>query len=229
MIAKLKTRPNFNAYDTAAIGISINSRNHEGFALEAIVDWVNSQPTFQKCVIDLSDTLHRHNLNFLGYSLGEAYGVVYNAGDKWIKDNQHILQNLRMPFEIIRWDTWLNSKEFVRNKLMVERAIIYNKNFRNALNYDIECFASRQYRAGLSRNKIDRMLEGSYNYLIEELAVHSIFFDKIPSISVYPGRQQKSFKLMRQGMVPNVPTGMQKSDYASLYINHQEFEYAKAA
>ena len=229
MIAKLKTRPNFSTHDTAAIGISINSRNHEGFALESIIDWVNSQPTFNKCVIDLSDTLHRHNFNIDDYSLDQSHDLAYRCGEKWIEDNQPILQKLRMPFEIIRWDTWLKSNEFIRNKVMIECAITYDRNFRSALNYDVECFASRQYRAGISRDKIDKMLEGSYAYLIEELAVHSIFFDKIQSVSVYPGRQQKSFKLMRKGLVSNVPKGMQKSDYAGLYINHQEFEYAQAA
>lgn len=220
MEAKLKTKPDFSKYDTFSIGVSLNSRNHVGVALEAIVSWVNSQDTIKTCLIDLSDTLHRHNFIAEGYSPEAAYRECEKLGDAWIRENNHILNKLNVPYKIIRWSTWLDRSEFLRNKIFFERAIVNNRNFRQAIYKDIESFLNRRGRQNIA-DHLDVIAKGCLDYLIEELAVHAMYFEQHPSISVYPGRQQESFKMVRNGLVKNVPTGMQKSDYAGLYMHFE--------
>ena len=228
MEAKLKTSPNFNAYDTASIGISLNSRNHVGESLTAIVEWVNAQPTIRHCLVDLSDTLHRHNFIADGYSPEIAYKKARDLGDQWCTENEHILKKLNMPYKIIRWDDWLSKPEFLKNRIFFERAMTHDSVFRKAMHEDIENFLSRRGRQQ-SLKETEAIIDGCFHYLIEELAVHSIFFDQHPSISVYPGRQQKSFKMVRQGLIKNVPTGMQKSDYAGLYMHMESITPTRIA
>lgn len=219
MEVKLKTRPDFHKFSRAALGVSLNSRNHEGTSLTQMVHWINDQNTFNECVIDLSDVLHRHNFIADGMNPDQAFEYAYNLGTQWLDNNMHILKNLRMPFSVIRWNHWLKKSAILQNKILFQRALTSNKLFRDAMAQDIEYFLNRRGRQNIPTAKTDHYIDCCYNYLIEELAVHSVFFDAYPAISVYPGRQQKSFQLVRKGLIANVPTGMQKSQYAGLYMH----------
>ncbi len=219
IIAKIKSLPKWKDYKTCSLGISLQSRNHVGERFEAIVDWVNSTgDQFDKCLVDLSDTLHRHNFVLeKGMSYPEAHAHARALGDKWLRENGRTLDKLKMPVEIIRWDTWLEHEQLAENRRKFQVAFDTNLAFRNALMADVQHYFERVH--GLSLSVVPYYkIKLSAEYLLEELAAHALYFDKYPCATIYPGRQQASFKLVREGFVPGVPQGMTRSCFVAIYL-----------
>jgi hypothetical protein len=69
----------------------------------------------------------------------------------------------------------------------------------------------------------------SVNYLLEELAAHALFFEKYPCATIYPGRQQESFKLVREGLVADVPKGMTNSCFIAIFLHDIKADAAETA
>lgn len=216
--AKIKSAPKWKEYKTCSLGISLQSQNHVGDKLAAMVDWINSTGHFERCVVDLSDTLHRHNLALQNsLSPAAAHEMASRLGDEWLAENQKILDRLSIPHEVIRWDSWLSHPRLGDNRMEFDNAFLKDKNFRAALLRDVGHFFDRTQNKPL-KDVPEEAIRQSMEYLLEELAVHSLFFEKYPCATIYPGRQQESFRLVRDGLVPNAPQGMTHSCFVSVFL-----------
>jgi tRNA-dependent cyclodipeptide synthase len=155
--------------------ISIGQAYHEGEKLDAIIDLIN-RSCFKKCFIMLGDSIQRFNLAVQnGYSLEKAHILARSFGDEWLKRNQSIYEKLKMSYEIIRWDTWLNHPDY--KKCLTEVNNLYSSNdlvkqsFHNSMNQ----FLLRQ-RGGVLNQNEDGLLSNRetnlyLNYLKEECAI----------------------------------------------------------
>lgn len=216
--AKVKNAPKWKEYKTCSLGISLQSPNHVGEKLAAMVDWVNSTGHFERCVVDLSDTLHRHNLSVLhNVPLAAAHKMAADLGNEWLDSNRKILDQLDIPCEVVRWDHWLPHADLAANRKAFDNAFERDENFRNALLRDVGHFFERTQGKSLE-NVPDSEIKLSMEYLLEELAVHAIFFKEYPCATIYPGRQQESFRLVREGLVADVPKGMTQSCYVPIFL-----------
>jgi len=215
--AKVKNAPVWSLYQNCSLGISLQSQNHVGEYLRAIVTWTNGK--FENCLIDLSDTLHRYNYMIEeNLSAGEAYKKARREGDLWLEKNRHIIDDLAMPFRILRWDEWLDHPELESCKHSFWAAYNDDAEFNKAVLADVQNYYMRRH--GLLLEDVpEKNILLSAAYLLEELAVHSLFFKNYRSTTIYPGRQQACFKLVREGKVPNVPTGLQNSSFIGLFLH----------
>ena len=198
-----KSASNWKAYDTAVVGVSLGSRNHTGPAFAGLMDWVGRH--FDSCIIDLSDSLHRHNLVAQGRSMGEAHRLTLAQGDQWLRDHNLLIESMPVPASLIRWDHWLSHPDFNAHLDAFRKAAETQPEFRDALLQDIHEFNQRRDIDPASVSPLQR--QHSLNYLLEELAAHSLLYAQTPCAVVYPGKDHESFKLVRQGKVCNVPDG----------------------
>lgn len=220
--AKIKSAPKWKEYKTCSLGISLQSQNHVGEKLAAMVDWINGTRHFERCVVDLSDTLHRHNFALQGgLSLDAAHEKALHIGNQWLKDNQKILDRLSIPYEIVRWDHWLTHPRLFESRKAFDAAFLADQEFRDALLRDVGHFLERSQRQSF-KGASPAAVKHSLEYLLEELAVHALFFEQYPCATIYPGRQQESFRLVREGHVRNVPQGMTQSCFVPVFLYEVE-------
>jgi tRNA-dependent cyclodipeptide synthase len=204
------------------LGISMGSQNHEGEALEAIVERINSG-SFTQGVIDLADTLNRYRYIADGKTEQQAIDISKKEGDAWLERNTHILSRLRVPAIIHRWDEWLNHPKYEDTIERMRMLYTDSHALRQALDKDIEGFYIRNY--GTSEIPDERK-DLSVEYYLEELAVATIMLEDKPSLVMYPGKQLNCFRLIRDGKLPEAPASLSNSSYSRLIIH--SFERAPA-
>lgn len=205
------------------MGISLHSHNHQGAGLKAMIAWVNEQGRFDRFRIGLSDTLNRHNYVMEdGLSYAKAHEKAARAGEAWLDENSVTLSNLQMPFELVRWDHWLDNHaaevEEYRNAFY--HAFQTNDVLKAALTEDVSKYFQRRHGLELAAADPDKV-SLSLEYLIEELAVYSAIFKDYPSTALYPGKQLKCFEVLRDGLVSDVPPYIQQSKFIRLALHHQ--------
>ncbi|MEZ5918874.1 MAG: hypothetical protein R3D66_02810 [Alphaproteobacteria bacterium] len=111
-----------------------------------------------------------------------------------------------------------------------------NERFSQAIDVDVMSFfvrKARQETQGTEQavNKLSsdnfnimssiskRQIDLSKRYLLEELSAHSILYQTHPCATIYPGKQQESFKLVRNGEIDNVPSGLQNSCHTRIVLH----------
>ncbi|AGH98352.1 hypothetical protein A11S_1546 [Micavibrio aeruginosavorus EPB] len=200
-------------YKTACVGISMHSENHVGEALHGMLNWV--QENFENCILDFSDLLYRHNYISAGYSPEVAFKLSQEDGSKWLRNNMDIIQSISIPTKIIHWQTWLNHPDFIPNLNQFRHAYNTQPAFRDALLGDVSKFYKRKNSEPSSGIE---SIENSVEYMLEELAAHSILYTEHPSAVIYPGKQHESFKMVRAGQVASVPQGIKNSKYVRMIV-----------
>lgn len=201
------------------IGISLHSTNHTDEKLEAIIEYVNA--SFEDCIIDLSDTLYAHHyMSAYCLNQSEARSRTKLEGDKWLEHNAHTIKKLRIPYTIIRWNNWINHSDF--DQLLKTYYALFEKNsvFHNAVMDDISNYYMRRYGKNI-RNMNARFFKTSIAYLLEEITCHTIMFRQHPCTNVYPGKQLECYRVIREGMVPEAPHGLNMAHHTrlNLYIS----------
>lgn len=215
--AKVKSGDQWKNFSRCHLGISLHNPNLEGDRLGAVIDWINAQH-FSECFIDLSDTLHRHNLVLRqGISEKDALIQAIKEGNSWLKENDFILRRLRIPFRLYRWNHWLALEEVAAGLDSFHRAFIADDDFRAALCRDVYSLTSRS-GAPLDNAR----LSAGVRYLLEELAVLSFYFRDYPCAKIYPGREQYSFRMVREGAVAGVPAGLKNAFYTQIWLHRPE-------
>lgn len=202
------------------LGVSLASPNHQGDALVALVDWINRQEQFQSGIVDLSDTLHRFNLMMdAGFSEAEARRDAVRMSNEWYQRHRPILQTLKVPFECITWDHWRSDGRFAIYKRAFEDAYRSGGPLADAIRGDVDAYFKRRFGYGVNdASEHQRML--CVNYLIEELSAHSVLYQTFPNrATIYPGRQQRCYALVREGRPPDIPRGLCSSSHVRLVIH----------
>lgn len=147
--------------------VSVGQQYHEGAKLLATVDLIN-RSNFEKCTIMLADTLQRYNyMDTLTQQ--EAYNYALSLGNEWIDRNTSILNNLSIPFGIIRWDTNYQNKscyQNYRNKLIND----YHKedNIKLAIDKTINSYLNRK---DITDSSFKKYFDNCFNYIIEECPI----------------------------------------------------------
>ena len=195
--AEKARRRHWADYHHAFLGISMLNPHHHGEKFERLISWVNEQDNFKHCFVYLADTLYRHHFMMQdGLNEKEAYEKAIHFGDKWLDRHSKYLEQIKVPYRIIRWDEhWQNPY------LRVAQDIFYNeyeknKKFQKAVLKDIEAIFSRR---GIEINHIlPKELAHSRNFILEELAVDSLFFNKYKLAWIYPGKELGCYTYLRK-------------------------------
>jgi len=203
---------------TGYMGISLHSRNHQGEGLEAMVDWANQQG-FKRFRICLSDTLIRFNYaQERGIPLQQAFAISTLAGDKWLEQNLPILDNLSMPYDVVRWSHWLtdHAQEVEENRRIFNSALETDPEFRQSIMEDVHAFSLR--KNGHPETDTAK-INTSIKYLIEELAVYSVILKELPATTIYPGKQLNCFAYLRDNKPSHLPSAISNTGFIRLAIH----------
>lgn len=199
------------------MGISLDSTNHRGEGLSAMVDWVNAHGQFDQVLIGLSDTLNRHNYaRDRGLSLREAYDLASRKGDDWLETNRATLNGLKAPFDIKRWSHWRNqhTQAVRKNRDLFLEAYDNDPAFNASLDSDIAGFLKRK-----SSGPDAKTIASCRDYLIEELAVYSVILAEYPATVIYPGKQLNCFAYLRDHQPENLPNAIGPTGFIRLGIH----------
>ena len=156
------------------LGISVGQEAHEGIKFKATIDLVGKH--FKSCVIAVCDSLQRHTLK-IGTSLTdqEAHKQANQAGYEWINRNIGYINNLKIPYDLFRWDEWLLHENYALYKQEILDLYANDTIFKRSMDITIDNFEAR-----FTRNKLtaECIRNASFKYLVEECAVSMLGWSK---------------------------------------------------
>lgn len=198
---RVKQAAGWQAGGTVCVGISVGSKALSGAKLAAVLQWAGRH--FDRLVIDLSDTLYRHNTPLPS---AEALVASRQAGNAWLSENAHLLAATPKPDHVSRWD-WLAQSDFTAVRRELAELSVASPAFRVALDADILAYTGRY-------PEVDP--QASRAFLIEEAAVHTLMARvHAPWTRVYTGASAKALNLLRAG-VPGQPGGLERERFIRL-------------
>ena len=207
---------------TCYLGNSLFSSSHSGEALEAMIEWINTQTDFKFVLVGLSDTLNRFTLQHqekLDYRAARQKARL--AGDKWVEKNMPIIRKLSKPYRFVRWDQWFLNNEEKINLYKNFYSNLYRNDpiLRDAIHKDMNKFSLRRYNKTITEMPYEH-ISSSLDYLIEELAIYSIIFEKIgEATAVYPANELNMLKVIRNGSVQGIPNTIENSFFIKMHIS----------
>ncbi len=182
--------------DIARLDISVGQSYHEGEKMIALAEWTSRH--FNECVVNVCDSLQRHNLEFMGIEKGRAYKMALSAGDAWINRNQEAL-NMLPNLTITRWDDWRQKPEWANAVKEIENLYNTDQEFKSVVDQTAQSFwDKKELKANSVQNDFVR---ASKKYILEE-AVYALIssFDNVADI--YPGSYLPVFDYMRDRGLP---------------------------
>ena len=191
---------------TCLMPISVGQTIHEGAKFEAVIKLINA--SFKYCTILVDDSVQRHTIGILNNAtLDELYELAVAEGDAWLERNALAYQQLTIPYDIMRWDDWYNSPNYINSHLRVKNEYDSNALFRQAIHANIDDFLTR-FLARVDRSSVDN--ERAFNlcrdYLIEECAVMCLWTEKHYDFEVYPSGRNKAMAATYEYLIkPSYP------------------------
>jgi hypothetical protein len=133
------------------------------------------------------------------------------AGDEWIERNMPILNKLKITYQTIRWNQWLNDPRFANAFIEISTMFDIDSNFKNAIKCSVKAFSTRfrkRYeKLGFDSEAINsEILEQSCNaYLLEECVIIMQLWptnkDDHCEYLLYPGKMTKALACAYDKMV----------------------------
>lgn len=173
-LVKVKNGAVWRNYRVARLQISVGGDRHEGEKFKATVEWLKHR--FDKVIVCVNDTLQRFNYVMEGMSEEEALKYSLAAGREWVSRHMDEIRDLP-NVEVYRWEEWKDSA--------------FEKAYQNVLElYD----ESPEFR-----NSMEKSQKNSYSreYLLEEIAVFSLMYQKEKAVDVYPGTLPKVMSIFQ--------------------------------
>lgn len=144
------------------LGISVGQAYHEAEKFKATINLINKSK-LKHCTVVVGDSLQRHNMIEEGY----CYKTSIMLGDQWLERNYPVLNQLVVPYNIVRWDDCVSHPQYNEYKKLVELEYNRNELYRNSVHKTIEEFMQRNNNLIINQ---DIIYQNSVRYLLEESA-----------------------------------------------------------
>lgn len=204
VFSKSSTIKGFVKDKTCALPISVGQPYHESIKLFATIELINKY--FAKCIVIVCDSLQRHNVYYMEKE-STAYNEAIEAGTRWIERNTTFLQQLRIPYKIIRWDEWRKSDLFPIYLKKIEDLYSVDDHFIEMVNTCATSFVDKHllhYDQTVFSQPIEKAKEICKNYLKEEAAVLLMWYDqKICDFIAYPGNNNLVIQTIYEYFINN--------------------------
>ncbi|HHF7349617.1 TPA: hypothetical protein ACPSKE_002827 [Legionella feeleii] len=177
---------------TCLMPISVGQTIHEGAKFDAVIKLINS--SFKRCTILVDDSVQRHTMGIMNHaSPEELYRLAVAEGDAWLRRNEAAYNQLTIPYDIMRWDDWYNSTDYIDSHLRVQNEYNSNELYQKAIKANIDDFLTR-YLSRFNQEDVDheRAFRLCLDYLIEECAVMCLWTQKDYDFEVYPSGRNKA-------------------------------------
>lgn len=208
---KVKARSkgtHWKQWDSAILRVSVGYHRFEGREFDALLAWLTQAGRFQRVILLLSDRLAIHNIKSIySKSTKEATEIALKQGYEWTAKSKSKIDSAKKKFDgdisTIDWRDAKRSAEHAATKGISQRSYatlserlseVYDSDetFRHFVHADIDRFVTSR-RNVLEADTIPELKSSSVDYIMEELAVHSLLRERYPdACHVYPGSQLKS-------------------------------------
>jgi signal transduction histidine kinase len=165
--------------------ISVGQAVHEYEKFSATLQTVNHY--FKKCYIIVGDTLQRHTMSIYsdGLTGADLYNEAKQLGDEWLCRNLPMIQReLKIPYEISRWDEWLAYGRFKENHKIITELYQNDPEYQNVIHDSARAFWNRAKSRDANLNK-EVVYDRSISYLLEECACIPQWVDLNAQYNIY--------------------------------------------
>ncbi|GAB2713242.1 tRNA-dependent cyclodipeptide synthase [Kitasatospora kifunensis] len=202
------------------LGVSLENSNFTPGKLAAMLRWIARR--FSRCTVLVGDSIHRITLaSTRSLSEDEALSQALALGDRFIADTRALFaaERAQTEFTFLRcsevqqWDSYARHH---RSLIDYHRA---DRNFRES----VETFGRRyhgRYSDELTEADLERRIERSSQYFLEESAVFACLAQQGLSVMVYPG----SFSTLSEitgGRHPGAPQELRRLTVVSLGLRRR--------
>jgi len=182
--------------------ISVGQEVHESDKFAATIELVNDN--FASCVVLIDDTLQRYSMSLQRKEHPDSfYEKSLKEGDCWLDRNQHYLDKLTIPTELIRWDKWLNHSHYRQQHeclhQLVKSDLTYKMAFEETIRDFLHRFYSRLPDQNLSYLNKDQVL--CQEYLLEECTALCLWVELNCQFEVYPSKRNSAMSATHKRFV----------------------------
>ncbi|MEM6348488.1 MAG: tRNA-dependent cyclodipeptide synthase [Bacteroidota bacterium] len=208
------------------LSISMANNNQTGVKLSSTLEWINNNFSF--CIVNLADSIQQHNFEMLGLPYSQALQHAKRLGDRWLKENGEILEELEIPYSLTRWDNWRCSSSLQPIIRKYQKLYETNAQFSHTLNKDLQAFVDKHYSQERHPISRERYFAGCIDYFFEELSVWTIVGRTGRFIKIYPARPHKVAVDLSNGLY-EAPNGIENITFARLSFKKRSQALLKAA
>ncbi len=214
---KICKSPEWRRHRAATLGVSVTSQNCQGEKFAAILAFAAAH--FETIRIGVTDALYRHNFMAEGAAQPEARAQADALGAIWLARHQNIIDGCQVKPRVVRWAEWYAHSDYTEVMEGFQQAYRASRTLREAVDADVSKFYQRQGRKPSSMEFDHRR-----DFPLEEAAVLTLQARALPGLRIYPGTELQSLRLMRAGLVPEAPRGLEQEQFARV-----QFETRKIA
>ncbi|MEM8637545.1 MAG: tRNA-dependent cyclodipeptide synthase [Cyanobacteria bacterium P01_G01_bin.54] len=187
--------------DLAYIPISLGNKYHYGKRLSCLLGWVAKRHT--KIVINISDSLYRHNFVSEGMSGRTAYANALQKGKEWRLEHQLLFPEYNI-LKIHHWNDWLNHTSYLSLHQDILCLYKLDNEFKKQIDTDISNFSNRKIRYSKSNSTA---IEQSKKFLLEECACYILIGRTYRANRIYPGSTPNWLLYLRSSTVSEALQG----------------------
>ncbi|MGC1183313.1 hypothetical protein [Legionella sp.] len=184
-ILKSDTKNEF-IHSKCVLTISVGQPPHESDKFRATLIALNNN--FDFCIIMVCDSLQRHTMEIVSLlDKNEIHEQSNLLGDEWIMRNARFINQLTIPYEISRWDYWLNHEKYNTKSHIINQLYHSDEQFKKSVDDTTSDFLKR------NTDKMVREYGDAFflskEYLLEECAVMLILAEEGYEFEIYPNQR----------------------------------------
>lgn len=177
---------------SCSLTISVGQSSHESDKFLATINLVSK--SFQRCFLNVCDSLQRHTISLeKGISIEKAHVLSKKMGDEWLERNRNVFGQLKVPYEIIRWDEWLLHPNYLESAEKIENLYQNSEFFKKHIQIAANLYLNRyKKRNDKDENFYVSMYNSSMRYLKEECAVMLLWVNAGYNFEIYPSLRNEA-------------------------------------
>jgi len=219
-VTPIIAKHSINTFKKSMLGISVSSPIYQDQEkLSTLFKWLSENYSHTHIII--GDYLHRIN-EAINYGKTTSDAIEKSLYIGCLIDSQITIELNKYPKEMFTVSHWKdciyeNSNFHSKYNNLTEAYKTCNS-FRESIQNIANNFIEKQSSKGeisLNRNEA---IDLSINYIIEEMAVFSLFIDMGYTVQLYPGTTLPILKELANGMHSEVDTNLKQGTYIDLKI-----------
>lgn len=175
-------------HSKCVLTISVGQPNHEGDKFKAAVLATNK---FSACIIMVCDTLQRYTMKISSsLNIDELHKESSILGDEWIERNLSAIEQLKIPYQLSKWDSWINNPKYHEKKPFISKLYLTDCIFKEKVDSTALGFLERNLHKILVSK--ETALHLSKDYLLEECVVMLLLAEQGYGFEIYPNQRNEA-------------------------------------
>lgn len=210
----------YKNYDHCFLGISLNNKSFASNKLDAMLTWISRR--YPKCTILIADSVHRITLaSTKGLDPDSALSEALSMGRDFVQQNQPLWDRYSRLIELNivtceEIQTWANYSMYHQE---LQKLFHEDLNFKHSVEKFGRVYHEKK-SPNLDEKELNKLIQNSVDYFIEEFAITACLKDRGPSALVYPG-SIVTLAEIADGLHPNAPDTLKKLTVVSLKLRRR--------